>query len=270
MHDHDASQDAADEPGYPLAPLPVHERAWRHPSEMGRESWEATEPPVAIGRGLFLATTAIGFVLGMAVLVLLMPGDDGRLIATRSVQPVIGTEAVANTVLLRHRSDDELPSDAMAVAVAVSGHGMMITTANAVMNAADGTIDGLDPVSILGTHGDGEGTVVSVVGSLAFILPAAAVDVAEFDDIGAAQPGDSVTVLAESPIDVTYGTEFGDDLAQTGVREGTPVVDGRGALVALCTLVRRGGTLVIDLVPVPQVPPPAGQQATAASPPTSD
>jgi len=43
----DARDDAPDDPWdddaptYPAAPLPVHERTWRHPSEMGHAAWGA-------------------------------------------------------------------------------------------------------------------------------------------------------------------------------------------------------------------------------------
>ncbi len=62
---------------YPPAPLPPHERTWRHPSEIGRATWTHTEPPLAIGRGLLITTGAIGGLLSIAVLWAMLP-SPGR------------------------------------------------------------------------------------------------------------------------------------------------------------------------------------------------
>ena len=56
-----------DDEQYEVAPLPAHERVWRHPSEMGEQAWLHSEPPLAIGRGLTMATGTIGCVLALAV-----------------------------------------------------------------------------------------------------------------------------------------------------------------------------------------------------------
>ncbi|MBI5087375.1 MAG: hypothetical protein HZB15_00470, partial [Actinobacteria bacterium] len=69
--------DAGDDSFYAAAPLPPHERTWRHPSELGQAAWMLSEPPVAIGRGLLVTTGAIGCVLGIAVLWLLVPIGGG-------------------------------------------------------------------------------------------------------------------------------------------------------------------------------------------------
>ena len=267
MRHHDAS-DAADEPYYAAAPLPAHERTWRHPSEVGQLNWESTEPPLAIGRGLFLTTTAIGFVLGIAMLLLLAPMGDSDLAATaRSVRPPALPEGVANTVLVNHqRSSNAMPGNAMAVAVSVGHHELMITTANAVRQS---TIGRTDDVSIIGTLDDSGGTVVSVVGALAFILPTGEVDVISFDSVRSALPGQVLTVLTDEPTEIVYGRQPIGTIDQTGIREGTPVVDNDGALVALCTLTLRAGSLQVDLVPVPQTAPTiAAERPTASADPT--
>ena len=65
--------DESDDVIYPAAPIPPHERTWRHPSEMGEAAWVRSEPPVHIGRGLLVTSGAIGSALGVAVLYLLAP-----------------------------------------------------------------------------------------------------------------------------------------------------------------------------------------------------
>jgi hypothetical protein len=62
------------EPEYPLAPVPAHERRWRHPSELGQAAWVQSERPVGLGRGLMITTGAIGCILGLAVVWLMVPG----------------------------------------------------------------------------------------------------------------------------------------------------------------------------------------------------
>jgi S1-C subfamily serine protease len=53
--------------------LPAHERTWRHPSELGKAGWVHSEPPLTIGRGLLLTTSAIGGLLSLAVLWAMLP-----------------------------------------------------------------------------------------------------------------------------------------------------------------------------------------------------
>ncbi len=69
------------DPDYPPAPLPAHERVWRHPSEQGASQWVLSEPPLVVGRGLTVATGTIGVFLAVGLLWLMIPhndrGDDG-------------------------------------------------------------------------------------------------------------------------------------------------------------------------------------------------
>lgn len=53
---------------YPLAPLPAHERVWRHPSEVGQLDWARSEPPLVIGRRLVGAVGVIGGLLTVTML----------------------------------------------------------------------------------------------------------------------------------------------------------------------------------------------------------
>jgi S1-C subfamily serine protease len=69
--------DAVEAEVYPLAPLPPHERAWRHPSEVGTAMWTNTEPPLTIGRGLMITTGAIGGLLSLVVLWAMLPSTGG-------------------------------------------------------------------------------------------------------------------------------------------------------------------------------------------------
>jgi len=80
--------DASGDDAYPVAPVPAHERTWRHPSELGRPVWAHSEPPITIGRGLLLTTGAIGGLLSLAVLWAMLPsagrGDEAAPTAVTS------------------------------------------------------------------------------------------------------------------------------------------------------------------------------------------
>ena len=64
------------DPDYPRAPLPAHERTWRHPSEQGASQWVLSEPPLVVGRGLTLATGTIGVFLAVGLLWLMIPHNN--------------------------------------------------------------------------------------------------------------------------------------------------------------------------------------------------
>jgi S1-C subfamily serine protease len=57
------------------APLPPHERTWRHPSELGASNWVQSEPPLVVGRGLSIATGTVGALLAVGLLWLMIPRD---------------------------------------------------------------------------------------------------------------------------------------------------------------------------------------------------
>ena len=73
----------------PLAPLPAHEREWRHPSEVGAHDWLLSEPPLALGRGLVLTTTVVITLLALAVLWTTIPTRAGRGVALTDAASVV-------------------------------------------------------------------------------------------------------------------------------------------------------------------------------------
>lgn len=86
----------SDEELEPLAPLPAHERRWRHPSEVGAHEWQVTEPPLVIGRGLMLATSVVSGLLVFAVLWTTLPTRAGRgtVESARSTYVSLGADSV--------------------------------------------------------------------------------------------------------------------------------------------------------------------------------
>jgi len=73
-------------PIYPNAPIPLHERTWRHPSELGPTTPVAL-PPVAIhhvSRGVVLAAGLFGLACAIALSLMLLPNGSGPMTATPS------------------------------------------------------------------------------------------------------------------------------------------------------------------------------------------
>jgi S1-C subfamily serine protease len=87
--------DGADGDAYPPAPVPAHERPWRHPSEVGAAAWTMSEPPLALGRGLMITTGAIGCAIGAAILWLMVPSREGPV---PTAGPVIGLRSTTTAV----------------------------------------------------------------------------------------------------------------------------------------------------------------------------
>ncbi|MFM2072862.1 MAG: hypothetical protein RLZZ623_3126 [Actinomycetota bacterium] len=265
--------DEGDEPdAYPLAPAPAHERTWRHPSELGQTTWAATEPPVAIGRGLMVTTGAIGCALGVAVLWLLTPIGGGLTptaspIATSSVTtvstvrniapatsvvniiagstttsqsspPTLPTEEVpVNTVMVLTNQQVEPQS----IAVAIGAAPFIVTTASAVSGNAD-----VGLVTI-GAPADG---VVTIQGDLAFIETNPSIEVVGFERVAAADPGQPLLVLTDTITEITNDEQGTASLDVDTIIEGTPVIDTDGALVALCTMVTDASGAHIELLPL--------------------
>ena len=269
---------------YPPAPLPAHERVWRHPSEVGQATWQHSEPPIVIGRGLLVTTGAIGCVLGIAVLLLLVP-IGGGLAPTASptvtssfavdgtgAEPVTeptgttpraelrGGTGPSTTAMRAQLPAEHVPSTVLVSADAATTGDRPQQTAMAIavsianqpfMITTAHAVLSSNGVSIFGPGDWASGTVVSIGADLAFIEPGHTIEVASFAAVATAEPGQEVTVLADEPIAVTFAPDGGiPELEGATVLEGTPVVDADGALVALCTLIVDGDGAYVDLVPI--------------------
>lgn len=285
------NDDEQDDP----APLPVHERAWRHPSEIGEQAWVYSEPPLTIGRGLTAATGAIGGLLAMAVLWTMLPTHAGRnvvaaarstiveltgtgLVTTRttvpadtsaispqstppiasvttSVRPVAWldpTQTSVATTIQRSMPTYQLTVGSAlspgAVAVSVNGGSLVITTAQAVtadllvhLLLSDGTtsfarvlfVDDRSGLAVLAPMAGDDGAVPSGIESFTVSATVSAGD--ELTFFGDQQL--TLTVTDENTIDNVWATD-------KSIREGTPVINQRGELVALCSQRNGVGRLV--------------------------
>ncbi len=267
------------------APLPAHERAWRHPSEIGEQAWVYSEPPLTIGRGLTAATGAIGGLLAMAVLWAMLPTQAGRnpvatarstvvelagtglfpsratapaddaaslpqstvplANVTTSVEPIAGldpTQTSGATTILRPMptyqvsvGTDLSPG---AVAVSVNGGSLLITTAQAVtadlkvdLLLSDGSsgsarvlfVDDRRGLAVLAPLAAADGTTMAGIESFTVSPIVAAGDQLTFGDTQTI-----MTVADDNTLDTVWA-------ADDTIREGTPVVNQRGELVALCS-----------------------------------
>jgi len=257
------------------APLPAHERGWRHPSEVGHEAWTTSEPPILIGRGLTATTGAIGVMIALAVLWTMMPTQAGRT-AVISVRSTLATGSLVVTNSLRLPSDTTdssavatstvvarttVPSTVAplqpmptynlqqtktlaggAVAVAVSGSSLVITTAYAV--SAD------DTVQLLHTDGSTEVAQVLFVdqdSGLAVLATASLPEGLAFK-VAEIAPGDELTIAGDVAVTFTVGPDGTFDEAfiyDDSVREGTPLMNQDGDLVALCSRAHGGEFVAI-------------------------
>lgn len=283
---------------YPSAPVPPHERVWRHPSEMGEQAWHASEPPLAIGRGLSAATGVIGGMLALAVLWTMLPTHAGRsagvtVRSTVASSAGFGSSSSISTLATPSTTDSStatsgsdsptstepgttgssgpttspspsstpptapapLPTYAVAaaarpeqtaVAVAFGDGDLIVTTAAAVQ--ADNTVELQLP------DGSTEQATVLLVdqrSGFAVLAHDTAEPIASFTVATAMEPGDELTfygtegataVVQDDGSLVTTGTDPAAPVE--GLPEGTPVVNQRGELVALCSHAGGEATLV--------------------------
>jgi hypothetical protein len=264
--------DAGSPVHYPPAPVPAHERVWRHPSEVGQAQWAMSEPPLVIGRGLLVVTGAISCVLGAAALWLMLPTHVPAPVAveTRSTGSVanfaLPAERIpANTLALTVLAAQATSARPPAIAVMVTGMSSMLTTAAAVADKRRLVLRDDDGTKV-------EARVVSVERGVATLEAVGTasfdnLDVMQFDSTATVAQGEQVTVLGLSPRTVGFalGKVLTDSAASgiTSIAEGTPVVNSEGALVALCTLARASDGTITGVQLVPVVNPAADVSADA-------
>ncbi len=88
-----------DDERYPRAPLPPHERAWRHPSEVGHAQWQRTEPPAVIGRGLLTSVCVLGGLIAVGVMWAVLTTDPGATARRAAGSPLDSFRPLAPPVL---------------------------------------------------------------------------------------------------------------------------------------------------------------------------
>jgi hypothetical protein len=192
------------------APLPPHERPWRHPSELGPPEHEPTSTR---GRVLIVTTATLSLLLVGALALSMTPGQGPGPIAVGSTTAEASTRPAAL----------EQPGLPMVTPLGDEGYG--VTTAGAAGGSRARMAARLPSGAVVDVYivRRDEASGVTLVSlptrtsgyELAASRPA---------------PSDTVVVQAREPIVVAMV-----DIAGLDVAEGTPVLDDQGDLVGLCT-----------------------------------
>jgi len=292
--DDDAAGDAAGDGSYPPAPLPEHERTWRHPSEIGNAVWVQTEPPITIGRGLLVTTGAIGGLLSLAVLWAMLPSSgrggsaaptvvtstERALSASSIVRPETlvatsialdatstsfrtgststpGSEEITNTTFARTPSTEGTQTselEASPVAVGI-GDSFIVTTARAV--------EGRTSITLTDANGQAHDATVLMVDAhlgLALLSADAGAMTTSYGIGPEATPGDSVTIVGATPTPATVSVDPDGHLTldswSDSTAEGTPVINADGQLVGICSH-GASGPVLVSVANVGAMLPPA-------------
>jgi PDZ domain len=81
---------------YPLAPLPPHERVWRHPSELGPTVADS-HPPPTLGRGMMITAGVVGVAVAVGMIRLMSPGSPT--VQAGSATSVFSTVATSQPIV---------------------------------------------------------------------------------------------------------------------------------------------------------------------------
>lgn len=219
------------------APLPPHERTWRHPSELAAEDRAAiaTEPASAQVRTVALLGGATGALLiGLVVLTMTPRGGDSPTAVSATSTPLLSVAQVAlTTPSAFERGDHELITTPIATPIGRDGLAVMSTQAALEALAVSSTTDDEEIVVSLSPERTALATFVHLDSDDDLALVEITDRTVNFTgmDVATRLPHarEMVTVLSDPPIEVQF--ELVDEL---DVADGTAVVDRSGALVGLC------------------------------------
>ena len=267
-----------DEPGYPRAPLPPHERTWRHPSELGELTGYQTPPARRIPRAALVGVGVVSVVLLAGVAQLLAPRGGSRVVSVASESIAVATTPQVTTTRTsskrertRAATKSQRPrrigaltkrskslstlmlADARRVAVAVGDGRHAFTVASALFADENLRVFVTDGVSV-------RARVVSVNSSAnVAVLELERVVSGIVRQVAYDRPADGDHVMVGSGANDAYVriTPLGLTLeTRAAANEGEPVVDERGKLVGL---ISRGADGSLQLVTIPRL---AALQAT--------
>lgn len=276
--------DALGDGAYPPAPVPPHERTWRHPSEMGRATWAHSEPPLTIGRGLLITTGAIGGLLSLAVLWAMLPaagrgGGTAPTVVTSFANdlPSVSVTArpdtfVATSVEFRLPSTTLRPGPSNAAAsdtsttttlerpqptvstqrtTAFESAPVAVGIGDSLVITTARAVAGRTSISLTGADGKThDAAVVMVDRDLGLaVLSADTAWLASSYTIGpAVNVGDVVTVGSAEPTAANVSIDADGhvmlDAWGASMVEGTPVLNANGQLVGMCSRGTSGPEMV--------------------------
>jgi hypothetical protein len=219
------------------APLPPHERPWRHPSELGPPT---PEPTSTSGRVIIATTATLSLLLIGLLAISMTPGKDHP---PQAVSSSVGRASIAG-----------LEQPQLPLVTPIGDDGLAITTTGAVrarsgvMSARLPTGDVVD-VEIVDRDEEAGLTVVSLPTEtsgyrLARSTPA---------------PDDTVAVHGTKQTQVVELVT----LSTMVVEEGAPVLDHDGDLIGLCTTDDDHGVQVLTVSTMPGTPTTTTTTTTA-------
>lgn len=254
----DAAWDG-EEPGFelPPAPIPSHERTWRHPSELGRSQYALTETR-AIPRTVLAVAGLTGLALAVVLGRVLIPRDhDAPVNAGEPPSTVSPGSVVPNASRLSSTPAPQPSSPGYVVRIAsTDALGVMWGDHRHIVTTAEIGDPGTMTQVSLPAGPVVDAVVVAVKDGLTIVeLDQSVVVDDEAASVASTPPvpgpvvitGTDGAVIAASIADDSSLTL--DGIAAASVGEGAPVMDGDGALVGLCGCVGDRPVLV-PLAPV--------------------
>jgi S1-C subfamily serine protease len=243
-----------EEPDYPHAPLPAHERTWRHPSEQGATAWIRSEPPLVVGKGLSVATGTVGAVLAIGLLWLMVPHDNRGGGGLAEVSSTVRVGPTAEDLSLRQTT---IPVDIVSAPT-------LTNESNGVSGNGGGTLGG-------GT------TARTLIGTPSTITDSAATGSDVVVTVSRTHPGQTGSNTSPSSVDPVPGatsTTMPADSPTIATKAG----GGVPVLVAPVTLPTSGTTVTSSTATAPisvagptlpsSPPTSTGTQSTSATPTT--
>jgi hypothetical protein len=244
------------------APLPPHERAWRHPSELAAANRAAlsADEPSSTSRTIALVGGAAG-VLAVALLVLtLAPRRNDTPVAVSSTSSP-DTPTSAQLVAPASLGRDITGLSLHPIATPIGDDGLALTTSRSIFGVSQDDIRRADNRLIDVELVTGHVTRALVVdpgenGGIAWV----SLDDGAYDhglDVASDVPlaDDVVTVLAHPPMLVEFA-----HIEQVEAADGTPVIDDDGDVVGLCMQDDDSGD--VDFTPIGELvdDAPTGEQ----------
>jgi hypothetical protein len=212
------------------APIPPHERTWRHPSELAAQERALilAEPSPRGARALALTTGMLGLIAVGSLMIAITPRSSGAPVALiASTAPATSAQAIGRAASLAPSPTDRvgLRSEAADVLATPIGDGRFALVTRASLADAEQSI--LDVR--LPSGRTSAGSIVTAFGDTVVV---AVMNIEPGHMIARDRPGgdDLVTVMATPPIVVEF-----DDVDTLSVEEGTAVIDDAGELVGICS-----------------------------------
>lgn len=246
---------------YPVAPMPPHERAWRHPSELGGGQMMVVEPPAAIGKGLAAGAAVLGLLLVAGLTRIMVPGDSDPDLAasvTAAVQrastPVLGTAVTPTSMPNDSAPTDGTSGDTTAAPATSSLISTVGTDATSSGSTPDTTSPAPDPTATTEaptTVGSSPTTGPTTVPSASTVAP----------------PPLALVMSQQRPalaVEVQKGLVFVTTSAAVGDARSTPVVLDSGQTVQADVVMvdEEAGIAVLVVATTGSSPDPASPDAS--------